>query len=103
MGKLRAAACHSFIGSTLEVLDNHLNAVGVFLHLAEAYDIPNHQILLKKLQIYRVRGVQKSWLNHIHQTLVSLLTLQKLVTVILCIDTLPYLEKQLIDFPRVQC
>jgi len=49
VGKLRAAACQSSIRSTLEVLDNHLNAVGMFLHLAEAYDVLNHQILLKKL------------------------------------------------------
>ena len=39
----------------LKVLDNHLNAVGIFLHLAEAYEVLNHQILLKKLEIYRVR------------------------------------------------
>jgi hypothetical protein len=40
VGKLTAAACKSFIGSTLEVLDNHLNAVGIFLHLA--CDVLNH-------------------------------------------------------------
>lgn len=61
VGKLRAVACQSFIGSTLEVLDNHLNAVGIFLHLAEAYDVLNHQILLKKLEIYSVREVLKLW------------------------------------------
>jgi hypothetical protein len=63
VGKLTAAACKSFIGSSLEVMDKHLNAVGIFLHLAEACDVLNHQILLKKLEIYRVGGVLKSLLK----------------------------------------
>jgi hypothetical protein len=49
VGKLTAAACRSLIGSTLEVLDNHWNAVGIFLHLAEACNVLNHQILFKKI------------------------------------------------------
>jgi len=89
MGKLRAVACQSFIGGTLEVLDNHLNAVGILLHLAEAYDVLNHQILLKKLEIYSVREVLKLWFKSYLSNLSHLLTSQKLVTVILCIHTLP--------------
>jgi len=57
VGKLTAAACKSSIGSTLEVLDNHLNAVGIFLHLAEACDVLNHKILFKKLEIYNFQVV----------------------------------------------
>jgi hypothetical protein len=68
-GKL-TAACQSVTESTLEVLDNHLNAIGIFLDLSKAYDVLNHQIFLDKLEIYRVRGVLKSWIksysaNHI--------------------------------------
>jgi len=64
------AACRSFIESTLEALDNHLNATGIFLDLSKAYDVLNHQILLHKLEVYAVREVLKSWIksdspNHI--------------------------------------
>jgi len=43
------AAYQSVTESTLEMLDNHLNAVGIFLDLSEAYDVLNHQILFGKL------------------------------------------------------
>jgi len=43
------AACQSVIESTLEVLDNHLKAIGIFLDLSKAYDVLNHQILLDKV------------------------------------------------------
>jgi hypothetical protein len=45
----------------LEVLANHLNAVVIFLDLSKASDVLNHQILLVKLEICRVRGMLKSW------------------------------------------
>jgi len=43
------------------VLDNHLNAVVIFQDLSKARVIPNHQILLFKLEICAVRVVLKSW------------------------------------------
>jgi len=42
-------------------MDNHLNAVVIFLDLLKAHGILNHKILLEKLKIYGVRGVLKSW------------------------------------------
>jgi len=43
------------------VLDNHLNAVVIFLDTSKAHDVLNHKILLVKLEICGVRGVLKSW------------------------------------------
>ena len=45
----------------LKELDNHLNAVVIFLDLSNASDVLNHLILLVKLEICGVRGVLKSW------------------------------------------
>jgi len=60
-GRSTETACQSFTERVSEVLDNHLNAVRIFLELSKAYDVLNHQILLDKLEIYGVRGVLKSW------------------------------------------
>jgi len=43
------------------VLDNHLNAVVIFMELSKAYDVVNHQIVLVKLEICGVRGLLISW------------------------------------------
>jgi hypothetical protein len=43
-----------------------------------------------------------SGLNPIYHILFNLLKSQKLVTIIPFIDTVPYIEKQLMEFPRVQ-
>lgn len=43
-----------------------------------------------------------SGLNPIYPILFNLLKSQKLVTIIPFIDTLPYIEKQFMEFPRVQ-
>jgi len=40
----------------LEELDNHLNAVVIFLDLSKASDVLNHQILLVKLEILWSKG-----------------------------------------------
>jgi len=60
-GRSMEKACQSFTESTLEALDIHLNAVGLFPELSKVYDVLNHQILLDKLEIYGVRRVLKSW------------------------------------------
>jgi hypothetical protein len=56
-GRSMETAYQSFTERILEALDNDLNAVGIFLELLQAYDVPNHQILLDKLEIYGVRRV----------------------------------------------
>ena len=42
-------------------LDNKRISVGVFIDLSKAFDTINHDILLKKMEIYGIRGVALDW------------------------------------------
>ena len=42
-------------------VDNNLYTCGVFLDFAKAFDTVNHQILLKKLEAYGIRGIPLKW------------------------------------------
>ena len=44
-------------------IDNHHVTVGVFIDLKKAFDTIDHSILLRKLEIYGVRGIASKWLN----------------------------------------
>ena len=44
-----------------EALDNGNFACGIFIDLQKAFDTVDHQILLKKLEYYGVRGLSNSW------------------------------------------
>ena len=51
----------SIIDDIKENLDNKTFTCGVFIDLEKAFDTVNHDILLKKLQHYGIRGSQNSW------------------------------------------
>ena len=42
-------------------IDNNKITIGIFLDLSKAFDTVNHQILLKKLEHYGIRGVVYKW------------------------------------------
>ena len=41
--------------------DNHQVSMGIYLDLKKAFDTVNHSILLKKLEIYGIRGIILKW------------------------------------------
>jgi len=43
-----------------------MNPRGIFLDLAKAYDILNHEVLLSKLNSYGIRGVTNLWFESYH-------------------------------------
>ena len=54
----------ALIGMTEEIrtaLDNDKIVCGVFLDLQKAFDTVDHNILLKKLDIYGIRGIANKW------------------------------------------
>ena len=43
--------------------DNKKHAIGVFIDLKKAFDTVDHEILIKKLNFYGVRGVGNDWIK----------------------------------------
>ena len=44
-------------------IENNEYAMGIFFDLAKAFDTVDHNILLKKLDVYGIRGPQLDWLG----------------------------------------
>ena len=47
-----------------EAIDNNEYTLGVFLDLAKAFDTVNHEILLRKLDHYGIRGIVNEWFKN---------------------------------------
>ena len=50
-------------GNIRSALDNKKVACGIFVDLQKAFDTVNHNILLKKLYYYGIRGIANDWLS----------------------------------------
>jgi hypothetical protein len=56
-------AIQTFIEDIQKALDNKRFALGIFLDLTKAFDVINHNLLLDKLELCRLRGKIHSWMS----------------------------------------
>ena len=52
-----------FVDKITKAIENKEYAVGVFLDLKKAFDTVDHELLIKKLQRYGIRGIALAWLS----------------------------------------
>ena len=57
-------AALELIESISTAIDNKKHCAGVFIDLKKAFDTVNHDLLIKKLFFYGIRGTANAWLNN---------------------------------------
>ena len=60
-GHSTAQAVTELADSLRKAVDNNLYTCGIFIDFSKAFDTVNHQILLKKLEAYGIRGIPLEW------------------------------------------
>ena len=62
-GKSTLQSCAGYLQYVYDALDNDRNVVSIFLDFQKAFDSVDHQILLRKLYHYGIRGFMHCWLG----------------------------------------
>ena len=52
-----------FTNNIAEAFENKMFIIGLFLDLSKAFDCVNHQILIKKMKHYGIRGIVLDWFS----------------------------------------
>lgn len=60
-GHSTAQAIAEITDNLKSAIDKNLYTCGIFLDFSKAFDTVNHNILLKKMESYGVRGIPLSW------------------------------------------
>ena len=57
-------AALELIESISTAVDNKKHCAGVFIDLKKAFDTVNHDLLVRKLFFYGIRGTENAWLTN---------------------------------------
>lgn len=58
-----STACCQFLNHLYSSLDKGEASLGLFLDLSKAFDLVNHELLLRKLELYGIRGIGLNWVR----------------------------------------
>ena len=57
-------AIGELVGNITKNYENSKHTIAVFLDLSKAFDMISHNMLLKKLDLYRIHGIAHEWFQH---------------------------------------
>ena len=57
-------AVTELVSHVIKAMNRRENTISVFLDLSKAFDTVNHNILLRKLEFYGIRGIALEWFKH---------------------------------------
>ena len=61
---IRSNAVTELVSHVIKAMNRKENTISVFLDLSKAFDTVNHNILLRKLAFYGIRGIALQWFEH---------------------------------------
>ena len=61
------SAILELIGKILDSKNENKHSCALFLDLSKAFDTLNHDVLLKKLELYGIRGICNDWFQKLSQ------------------------------------